>query len=117
MSKLVQLKRITGGDLKAKPPAAGGYGSLRAMPPVAGRFFVIFWKKSSCNAVWITFRTFLEPFEGTKFLRFESHMKKFLTLLQVKSKNTFKICILGLNFVSDLAQVRGSTVHCLLQYV
>ena len=45
MSKLVQLKHITCGGLKADSPAAGDYGGLRAKPPVAGRFFAIFGKK------------------------------------------------------------------------
>ena len=52
VSKLVQLKRITDGDLEAKLPAAEGYGDLRAKPPVARRFFVIFFvKNSSFNAI------------------------------------------------------------------
>ena len=107
-------RRRPGGEA----PAAGSYESMRAKPPVAGRFFVIFWAKNCAfNAVWITFQTFSDPFERTKLLRFESQWKKTLTLLQVKSKTHFKFCILGFNFVSDLTQVRGSTVHCLLQYV
>ena len=86
MSKLVQLKRITDGGPEAKPPAAGGYGGLRAKPPVAGRFFKIFLENVTLLMPWITFRTLSEPFETTKFLRFESQLKKFLTLLEVKSK-------------------------------
>ena len=86
MSKLVQLKRIIDGGLKVKPPAAGGYAGLRAKPPIARRFLEFFGKNSSFNAIWITFRTFSEPFERTKFLRFQSQFKKSLTLLQVKSK-------------------------------
>ena len=61
VSKLVLLKHITNGA-----PAAGGYGSLHAGGyggPVAGRFF---GKNSYFNAIWITFRTFSEPFETTK---------------------------------------------------
>ena len=86
MSKLVQLKRIIDGGLKVKPPTAGGYAGLRAKPPIAGRFLEFFGKNSSFNAIWITFRTFSEPFERTKFLRFQSQFKKSFTLLQVKSK-------------------------------
>ena len=63
--KLVQLKRITDGDLEAKPPAAGGHGGLRAKPPVAGRFLVIFWKKVAL----------LMPF-GLHFARFQIHLKE-----------------------------------------
>ena len=80
----------------------------------AGQFF---GKNSYFNSIWITLSTFLEPFERTKFLRFEGQLKKSLSLLQLKSKTTrSKFCILGLNFISDSAEVRGSKVHCLLQY-
>ena len=49
----------------------GGLGTA------AGRFFLIFLEENSCfNAILITFRTFLEPFEITKFLTFESQVKK-----------------------------------------
>ena len=70
-------------------------------PPAAGRFFIIFKKKMGIyfNAIRITFRTFSEPFERTKFLMFESQLKTSLLLLQVKSKTHLKSCILGLNFV------------------
>ena len=51
-------------------------------------------------AIKITFRTFSEPFERTKFLMFENQLKKSLPLLQVKSKTRLKSCILGLNFVT-----------------
>ena len=74
------------GPAGGKAPAAGGYGGLRVKPPVAGPFFKLFGKNSSFNAIWITFCTVSEPFEITKFLRFESQLKKSLTLLQVKSK-------------------------------
>ena len=43
---------------------------MRAKNPAAGRFLVSFWKKMAIS-IWITFRTFSEPFERTKFLRFE----------------------------------------------
>ena len=86
-------------DLGAKPPAAGGYGSLEAKHPVAGRFF---GKNGYFNAIWITFRAFLETFERTKFLRFESQLSKSLSLLQFKFKNTFKIVHFGVKFC-DLA--------------
>ena len=39
--------------------------------------FIIFWKKNSYfNVILITFRALLEPFERSKFLRFESQLKK-----------------------------------------
>ena len=40
-----------------------------------------------------------EPFEKIKFLRFRSQLKKYLPLLQVKSKTRLKSCNLGLNVV------------------
>ena len=45
-----------------------------------GRHSAIFWnyffiKNSYFNAIWITFRTFLEPFKMTKFLRIKSQLK------------------------------------------
>ena len=89
MSKLVQQTCHTGG--------------MGAEPPAAGRFFVIFWKENGYfSAIRITFRTFSEPFERTKFLMFESQLKNLLPLLQVKSKTHLKSCILGLNFVTWL---------------
>ena len=57
-------------------------------------------KNGYFNAIRITFRTFSEPFEKTKFLMFESQLKKSLPLLQAKSKTRLKSCILGLNFVT-----------------
>ena len=57
-------------------------------------------KNGYFNATRITFCTFSEPFEKTKFLMFESQLKKSLSLLQVKSKTRLKSCILGLNFVT-----------------
>ena len=95
MSNLMQLKRITDGDLEAKLPAAGGYVGLRARPPVAGQFF---GKNSSFNAIWITFRTFSDSFERTKFFKFESQLKKSLTLLEVKSKTHVKFLHFGVKF-------------------
>ena len=41
-----------------------------------GRFASFLKKNSYFSAIWITFRTCLEPFETTKFLRFESQLKK-----------------------------------------
>ena len=82
-----------------EPTAAGGYGSLGAKHPTAVRFFVIFWKKM---AILMRF--------GSYFAHFQSHLKEQIfkilkpieqippfTLGQVQ--NTFKFCILGLNFV------------------
>ena len=104
-----------------EPPSAGGYGGLGSKPPAAGRFFVIFWKKKlSVNTI------------GSQFARIQSHLKvlyfwhlkanwknkvvQSFFCLQFKSKTRSKSCILGLNFVSDLAHVGGSKVHCLLRY-
>ena len=82
-SKLVQLKHVT-------------------EFPATGRFF---GKKWLFNAIRITFRTFSEPFERTKFFVFESQLKKFLSSGQIQ--NTFKILHFGVKFC-DLAQVRGN---------
>ena len=74
---------------------------MGAKPPAAGQFFVIFWKENGYfNAIRITFRTSSEPLERTKFLMFESQLKKSLPLLQVNYKTHLKSCILGLNFVT-----------------
>ena len=88
---------------------------MAAEPPAAGQFFVIFLEKNCFNAIRITFRTFSEPFERTKFLMFESQLKKSLPLLQVKSKTRLKSCILEVKFC-DLAQVRKIKVNCFLQH-
>ena len=58
-------------------------------------------KNGYFNAIKITFRTFSELFERTKFLMFERQLKKSLPLLQVKSKTRLISCILGLNFVTE----------------
>ena len=42
-------------------------------PPATGQFF---GKESYFNAIWITFCAFLEPLKKSKFLRFESALKK-----------------------------------------
>ena len=74
------------------------YGDVGGSPS-RWAIFKIFGKNSYFNSIWITFRTFLEPFENTKFLRLKSQLKKFFPLLQVKSKTRLKCGILGLNFV------------------
>ena len=58
VSKVVKPKHIT-------------YEGLRA-----GRWAIFLKKKSYFNTIWITFRTCLEPFGRTKFLKFESQLKK-----------------------------------------
>ena len=78
-----------------------------------GYFFKFFGKNGSFNAIRITFHTFSEPFERTKFLMFESQLKKSLTLRQVQ--NTFKILHFGVKFC-DLAQVIEIKVLCFLQH-
>ena len=79
------------------------------------------WKSGACkflekngyfNAIWITFRTFSEPFERTKFLRFESQLNKSLHLLQVKSQTRLKSFISGLNFVTWRGQGNQDTSLC-----
>ena len=53
--------------LGAEAPAAGGYGVWGLRHPAAGRYFVIFGKNSYFKVIWITFRTFSELFQVTKF--------------------------------------------------
>ena len=76
MSKLVQLKHVTGGH-------GGGAPSRWTI------FCNFFGKNGYFNAIWITFRTFSEPLERAKFLMFESQLKKSLLLLQIKFKQKF----------------------------
>ena len=60
-----------------------------------------------------------DPFKINRFLTFKSQLKKLncliLLLLTIYVQNTFKILHFGLNFVSDLAHVGGSKLHCLVQ--
>ena len=99
MSKLVQLKHVTEGEWGQSPQPLDDFLE----------------KNGYFNAIWITFRTFSEPFEKTKFLMFENQLKKSLPLFQVKSKTRLKSCILGVKFC-DLAQVREIKVHCFRQH-
>ena len=64
------------------------------------RWAIFLEKNGYFNAIRITFRMFSEPFERTKFLMFESQLKKLLPLFQVKPKTRLKSCLLGLNFVT-----------------
>ena len=97
----MQLKRVTdgtwgGASSRRKLRESGGEAHT-----VAWRFFVSLLEKNGYfNAIWITFRSFSETFERTKFLRFERQLTKSIPLLQVKSKTRLKSCILGLNFVT-----------------
>ena len=88
----------------AKPPEAGDFfGKLR--------YFDAIGSHSEC----------VKPLSRSKFLTLESQLKKIklfnpLFTYYLSQKHVLKSCILGLNFVSDLAQVGGSKVHCLVQY-
>ena len=70
--------------------------------PSRWAIFVSFWKKKLFKSHWITFRTYLQPFERTRFLTFESQSKKIvcsiLLLLAIKVQNTFKILHYGKKF-------------------
>ena len=55
---------MTAGGLRAKPPAAVGYGGLGALPAVVGRFFVFFRIKKIFYAI------------GSHFTRVQSHFKE-----------------------------------------
>ena len=79
--------------------------------PSSWAIFCKFLEKNGyLNAIWITFRTFSELFEKTKFLRFENQLNKSLSLLQVKSKTHLKSFILGLNFVTWPGQGNQGTL-------
>ena len=51
-------------------------GGLGPKPQLLGNFFAFVWKKSYFKCRWITFRMCSEPFETTRFLAFESQLKK-----------------------------------------
>ena len=60
------------------------------------QFFQFFLeKKSYYSAIFIAFRKFLEPFERTEFLRFETQLKKsncsVFPLLAYQVQNIFKM--------------------------
>ena len=92
MSKLVKIKFITKGVLDS--------------------FFDILAKTSHFSAVWITFCSFLEPFETAKIqksvekTKLSSHFRLFL-FQQVKSKTNLNAFILGLSVLSALAKEGG----------
>ena len=101
VSKLVYKSKVS------QIGPGGGATSRRKLWESVGKALIrwaIFCKCSKKNghfiAIWITLRTFLEPLERTKFLRFESQLNKSLFLLQIKFKIRLKSCILGLNFVT-----------------
>ena len=99
MSKLVQLKRVTDG-------AWGGGATNRQRLWESGGEAHSWWaifckfldKNYYFNAIWITFCTFSEPFERTKFLRFESQLNESVFLLTGQVQNTFKILNFGVKF-------------------
>ena len=49
---------------------------LGAKPPAAKRSFVSFWKNKPFFCNWTKFRRFSETFKKTRFLTFESQLKK-----------------------------------------
>ena len=68
----------------------------RGLPP--GDFCDFFEKKKIFYAIWITFYTFLKPFEKTKLLKFGSHLKQLNCpnpnpYLQVKFKTGLNACM------------------------
>ena len=95
MSKLVQLKRVTNGAWERSHQQLEAMGVWGEAPSRRAIFCMFLEKNGYFNAIWITFRTFSEPFERTKFLRFESQLNKFLPLLQVKSKTRLKSFNMG----------------------
>ena len=57
----MQLTHVTNGGLEAPSPGAGRFFSKK--------------KNSHFTGIPIKFRTYVEPFEKTKLLRFESQLK------------------------------------------
>ena len=87
------------------------------MPPAAGNFCK-FLEKKLFKSHWITFRASSEPFQKTRFLTFQSQLKKFscsILLLQLNPKTRLDSCIIWCKIliVSDLVY----RTHCLLQYL
>ena len=99
-SKLVQLKRITDGDLVAEPTAAEGHGGLEAMPSAAGKFWCCFGKTSHFNPIWFTFHRLLERFERTycktwlPSKRIELSSPFSSLYLQIKSKARLNVVVI-----------------------
>ena len=112
VSKSVQLRW---GQWTEPPPAGRLWGSGGKAPSRWAIFCKFLEKNSYFNAIWITFRTFSEPFEIIKLLRYESQLNKSFLLLQVKSKTCLRCCILGFKILY-LCLVRGIKVHCYLQH-
>ena len=87
---------------------AGDYGGLGAKLPAAGQFF---GKKTLFKYHWITFRKYVEPIESTRFLTFESQLKKLscpvLLLLAIYVQNTFKILHFGVKFCKRFGTGKG----------
>ena len=64
-------------------------------------FCNFFGKNSNVDAILITFCMFLEPFERTRFLRFENRLKKIkLFCHPFAYKSRLKSIIFGINFVN-----------------
>ena len=59
-------------------PAAGGFGGLAAKPPKAGRFFE---KQAILNAIGLHFARVQGHLKTTRFLTFESQLKKLNCLI------------------------------------
>ena len=79
VSNVEQLNRITQGVWEKLPEAAG--------VSAAWQFCDFSAENSHFCDIWIIFRTFLEAFERTTFLKLGSHSKEFHpSYVQVKSK-------------------------------
>ena len=98
ISKIVQVGRR--GEQTSLVQMYHSRGSKGRRSAIFGIFFFFFWKKNSFfNAIWIIFRTFLEAFKITKFLRNESQLKQSnwwdFPLLTDQVQNSFKILEFG----------------------
>ena len=113
VSKLVQLKRTKDGAW-GKAPSCQRLRRSGSEAPNRWVIFCIFLEKIG---LLLPFRSHFASFQShlkkTKFLRFESQLKKSLPLLQIKSKTRSKSCILGLNFVIGPGQAgQHGTLPC-----
>ena len=75
--------------------SVGGSPNRRRLWVIVWKFLQFFGKSSHFNAIWITIGTCLEPFERTKFLRFESQVKTRLFSLPFAYNSRLKPSIFG----------------------
>ena len=118
------------GDMLSKPlyhrqgTKGGAQSRWRLWGKAASRwtiFYNLFENKNYFNAIGSHLALVHSHLKELDFLTFQSLLKKTKLLivqssfyLQFNPKTGLKSCILVLNFVSDLAQVGASKIHCIL---